>query len=161
MDEGGQAEAVAAGDAVLQTAQRRRHLRGRHDPAAERPGELAEPVLEIEVDLTHLREHLVLHRGDVRSLGTVGDVQPQADQLGQLLVQGHVLDDRGDVVRSNECGRGNQAGFFSGVRGQGRRGAVHPLTAPSMIPATSCFPATRKSSRSGTVAITDAVMTTE
>src|SRR5262249_21171188 len=49
------------------------------------------------------------------------------------------------------------------LRGEapGTRSTVHPLTAPSMMPAISCRPATKNSTSSGTVAIAVPARTSE
>lgn len=90
MGHGRDAEAVSRGDAAL-GAQQGQRAEGRVDGGgAEGPGELPEPVGQQRLEVDHLL-HLVLVRSDFAAL--VGRPDPHAEQLGDLLLEGHLGDE--------------------------------------------------------------------
>ncbi len=112
--EGGNAEPVGGGDACLGAQQGQRAQRRVDGGGAERAGQLAQSGGQEGVEVDGLL-HVVLMGGDVSAL--VGRADPHAVQLGDLLLEGHRLDQRGDPGGDGVGGVVPEGDFGGGLNG--------------------------------------------
>ena len=142
MRDGGDAEAALRGDAALRAGKGERTHAGVHRCGAERARELAQPLRDelVEVDIA---DHLVLVRCDVLAVG--GRADPDAVELGDLLLEGELGDERVDALDRRARRVLPWVDHPCGLLGG------HPFTAP-VRPPTMRFSARRKNSSAGIIA---------